>query len=95
MPEIWEKWYQEAGLQPVDLYIVTLSNEAKSKGLLPLYNEIMPKAFRQHYYYNNPILNIVEALYLIHPFAEKQDVLLGASTRLFSLLDDSAFVRYC
>lgn len=90
LPEVWEKWYQDAGLQPIDLYLVTLSNEAKSKQTLPLYSEMIPKDFRQHYYYNNPVLQIVEALCLIHPFAEKQEFLLGASTRLFSLLDESA-----
>ncbi len=88
LPEVWEKWYQDSGLQPVDLYIVTMSNEPKSKGLLPLYDELMPKEFRKSYHYNNPVLNIVNALTLIHPFDEKYDFLIGACTRLFSSLDE-------
>lgn len=87
LPEVWEKWYQASGLQPVDLFIVGMSNEPKTKGLLPLYDEVMPKDFRKHYHWNNPVLNIVNALVLIHPFAEKNDYLLGACTRLFSKLD--------
>jgi hypothetical protein len=57
--------------------------------MLPIYSDLMPKAFRQNYYWQNPVLSIVEALITIHSFAEKQEFLLGASTRLFSILTDS------
>ncbi|HRH42134.1 MAG TPA: DUF4132 domain-containing protein, partial [Pyrinomonadaceae bacterium] len=88
LPEVWEKWYQECGMQPIDLFIVTFSNESKDKDFLPLYNQIMPRAFQSHYYYSNPFFSIINALLLIHPFIEKNEYLIGACTRLFSSLDE-------
>ncbi|MCU0238249.1 MAG: DUF4132 domain-containing protein, partial [Pyrinomonadaceae bacterium] len=49
----------------------------------------IPKGFKQHYYYNNPIFNITNTLTLIHPFSEKQEFLLGGSQRMFSSLSES------
>ncbi len=88
LPEVWEKWYQSSNLQPVDLFLVSLMREEKSKNILPLYNDLIPKDFQKNYYHNNPVLNICNALANIHPFAEKQEFLLGGSVRVFASLDE-------
>jgi hypothetical protein len=88
LPEVWEKWYQDSGLQPIDLYLVGMSNEPKAKNLLPFYNDIMPDGFSKRYYYQNPLINVVDALLLKHPFAEKYEFLIGGCVRLFSLLEE-------
>ncbi len=88
LPEVWEKWFQESGLDAADLYLIPFAKEPNCKDTIPSFDKVMPEAFAKHYHYNNPILNIVNALQVIHPFAEKNEFLLGASINLFSRLEE-------
>lgn len=98
LPEVWEEWFQQSGLDAADLYLIDLARdfgeqEAEKKSVLgnflPSKTEIMPKGFTgRQYYYDNPLENILGALELIHPFDEKDAFLIGASNRLFASFDE-------
>lgn len=93
LPEIWEHWYLESGLKPVDLFIISLAAEPLGCALLPGYKEIMPEGFKNPYSWSNPIVQIVDALTRIFPYADAQEFLIGACTRLFSMLTDAELKR--
>ena len=88
LPEVWEKWFQDSGLDAGDLYLIQLSKEQNCREMIPTYNEVVPKGFANYYYYNNPLYQIVYALQKIHPFIEKNEFMLGGCARLFASLDE-------
>jgi Family of unknown function (DUF5724)/Domain of unknown function (DUF4132) len=88
LPEVWEKWFQDSGLDAGDLYLIQFSKEQNCRDMIPTYKEIVPKGFAKYYYYNNPLYQIVNALQKIHPFAQKNEFMLGGCARLFASLDE-------
>lgn len=88
LPEVWEKWFQESGLDAADLLILRLSVEPDCKGMIPSYDDIVPKDFEKFYHHENPLFQIAAALERIYPFAEKNEFMLGGCVRLFSSLDE-------
>ncbi|SKA44564.1 protein of unknown function [Chitinophaga eiseniae] len=100
LPEVWDKWFGESGLAPRDLFIITvlmrdmydIHNGALGEGImkrhLPSYAEVIPEVLRgdRHYKYNDPILKIVRALQIIHPFEQQQEFLLGGCKQVFNAL---------
>ncbi len=88
LPEIWEKWFEGSGLDEIDLYLLTFANQQKPSKMLPKYDEVMPKVKQRPYYYNDPMLQIVSVLRLIHPFESENEFVLGACMRLYSTLED-------
>jgi hypothetical protein len=99
LPEVWEKWFGESGLDPADLFLIHLAvdfeddREEERKNLvdnfIPSSKKLMPKEFTKRHYYYNPLNEIIDALRLVHPFAEKDEFMLGGCVRLFSSLGDS------
>ncbi len=97
LPEVWEKWFVESGLQPADLFLISFANDladerAETKNLVarfvPSLKNLMPKEFAAQSSYYNPLIGIVDALRLIHPFDQKDEFLLGGCARLFSEIGD-------
>jgi hypothetical protein len=98
LPEVWEKWYTDHKWQPRDIFLVTLlaldKQELSEEWALltapyyPHYELVMPEQVRARYSYrwSNPILQVLTALSLIHPFRERTTFLLGACSRLFASL---------
>ena len=93
LAEVWEKWFANSGLDDGDLHLITLSNQPKAKNLLPLYDELIPKVNENRYFYNDPYVNIIQALTLVNPFAEKDEFMLGGCTRLFASLTEKDLKR--
>jgi Family of unknown function (DUF5724)/Domain of unknown function (DUF4132) len=87
--EVWEKWFQDSGLDAGDLEVINLSSQPKVKNLVPFYGDLQPQEFTSFYYYNNPMFQIVNALRGVFPFQEKNEFMLGGSTRLFASLEKS------
>ncbi|HQU83001.1 MAG TPA: hypothetical protein PKY59_07755, partial [Pyrinomonadaceae bacterium] len=90
--EVWEKWFADSGLDAGDLVLIGLSQPG-TKNCLPYLDELLPKEFANQYYYNNPILIIIEALKLIFPFSEYNEFMLGGTIRLFASLEESTLKR--
>ncbi len=87
--EVWEKWFENSGLDEGDLELINLSSQPKVKNLVPFYGDLQPKEFTGFYYYNNPMFQIVNALRGVFPFQEKNEFMIGGSTHLFALLEES------
>lgn len=96
LPELWEEWYQAHKLEPRDLFLLNILMIEKKEqpelwqhltaDLYPLTEVMIPKAAREKhpYKWSNPVLRVLTALQLIHPFAEKNVFLLGMTSRLFA-----------
>lgn len=93
LAEVWEKWFRDSKLDAADLEIIGSSTKPTYKDLIPAYEKIMPKEFTKRYQYNNPILQLVNALQLIHPFKEKQEFLLGGAAHIFASLDEKTLKK--
>lgn len=87
LPEVWEKWFQDSGLDAADLFVIRLSRSPNCREMIPTSADIIPKGFEK-FNYHNPFYEITSALELIHPFAEKDEFMLGGCVKLFSLLDE-------
>ncbi|NIG54721.1 DUF4132 domain-containing protein [Chitinophaga sp. Cy-1792] len=94
---VWNEWYQQSGLSPVDLFLIGISSTEQGivnstwtavKELLPGRNVMMPKALlnKYAYPYMNPVVKVINVLAIRYPFAEKNDYLLGLGTRLYHSL---------
>lgn len=100
LPEVWEAWYQESGLTPRDIFILTslmsdmydAEEEVKGSNIMkqyvPLYEHVIPEALRggRRYKSSDPVLKVTIALQLIHPFEQRAAFLLGACKRVFNEL---------
>lgn len=96
LPEVWEQWYQEYNIQPRDIFILnTLMLEKRDLPELwqpltatfyPTDERMLPEACRAKHTYkwSNPLLRVIAALQLIHPFEERNAFLIGATSRLFA-----------
>ncbi|SEW51898.1 DUF4132 domain-containing protein [Chitinophaga arvensicola] len=96
LPEVWEQWYQEHHIQPRDIFILnTLLLDKQEQGetwqqltaaYYPAFELLIPEACRTKHTYrwSNPLMRVLTALQLIHPFAERNAFLLGATRRLFA-----------
>lgn len=100
LPEVWENWYEESGLTPRDIFILTslmtdvydAGEEIKGGSIMkqyqPVYEDVMPEALRggRRYKSSDPVLQVTNALQLIHPFEQRAEFLLGACKRVFNAL---------
>ncbi|MBC9909803.1 DUF4132 domain-containing protein [Chitinophaga varians] len=101
LPEVWEAWYQESGLTPRDIFLLTsLMNLAHNmehegdggaimKQFLPVYENVLPETLsnnRRYQYYNHPVRQVASVLQLIHPFEQREAFLLGGCKRVFNAL---------
>lgn len=92
--ELWDEWYIASGLQPIDLFLLTHTENCSRKlfrdflnDYVFYYKDYIPNPSKKHYYdWNHPFLNILKALIYKYPFAAKNDFLIGAATHLYSNL---------
>lgn len=96
LPEVWEKWYQDSKLKPIDLFLLMLSSERNNKDWKEImdhrvfyYYNYLPSPIKSPYKWNNPLIKVLNNLALIHPYEEKNEFLIGANNRLFSELPES------
>ena len=95
--EIWEKWYTESNLQPVDLFLLTFAencNYDNFKSWLGDYifyfEKDLIRPFKGKFYrWNNPLINILEALKSRFPFENKEQFRLDATANLYSKMPSS------
>ncbi|MEN4758822.1 DUF4132 domain-containing protein [Chryseobacterium sp. C39-AII1] len=93
--EVWEQWYKESGLQPQDLFLLTFVDNCdrkKFRDFLENYvfyhKDVIPNPLKNHYYWNNPIKNILDSLKYKFRFEEENDFLIDASATLFANLPE-------
>lgn len=92
--EVWEKWYLESNLQPVDLYLLSFINECSDndwKSFLEkyyfFYNDFSTKPFdNSKFYYHNPIEKICKTLIYKYVFEQRTDFLIDACSHFFANL---------
>lgn len=94
--ELWEKWYLDSKLQPVDLFLLTFAERNDRKAWREiLENEVfyfadfIPNPDNSRYQWNNPISKILVALGGIYPFEEKNKYLVDACIQVYSKLPDT------
>jgi hypothetical protein len=105
LPEVWDHWYQAQQLTPADLFILnTLMGDAFelpakwkdfTDNFYPSYEQLAPQTIVKKYGHRtaSPITAILIALSLIHPFPEKNEFLIGATTRLFASLPEEVLQK--
>lgn len=99
--EVWELWFVESGLQPVDLSLLTFVedchyDEFKSwlkKHVFYFKKDIIAPFSGKFRYWNNPILQILNALKIRFPFEQRTDFLLDATANIYNELP-SHFLNY-
>lgn len=102
LPEVWKQWFEASGLQARDLFIldeITYKNnyysyESTVKGLeafIPNMIGMMPEEIQNEIRSNKPALlgSILQALRLLYPFQERPDYLVGATARVYALMDNA------
>ncbi|MCF6405265.1 DUF4132 domain-containing protein [Chitinophaga filiformis] len=106
---VWEQWYQSAGLQPRDLFLlnsiarwhdeIEIDDDDKLSPLvlpyIPDFKELIPEALREFspYRWSNPYPRILLALTLIHPCEEDGEMLVGIITRMFAALPEELLYK--
>ena len=93
---VWEQWYLDSGLQPLDLRILTLASnrhdEVEWQPILEpfvFYNTNITCIEADEYKWNHPLLEILSALQHAYSSPETNAFLIEACTRLFSVLPES------
>lgn len=93
--EIWEQWYQDSGLQPQDLFLLTFIDNCDRKvfrefleGYVFYHKDIITSPMKGGYYWENPMSRILESLQSKHAFEEKTDFLIDACSTLFANLPE-------
>ncbi|CAA7385771.1 DUF4132 domain-containing protein [Chryseobacterium fistulae] len=91
--EVWEQWYKDAKLKPIDLFLLTLAENCDRKkfrdfleGYVFYHKEIIPNPMKSDYYWDNPVKKILESLKYKFIFEEETDFLIDASSTLFAYL---------
>ena len=90
--EIWDQWFIESKLTASDLYLLTMVENCDRKifrefleDYIFYYKDSIPNPNKKHYYsWNNPILNILNALENKYKFEEKNEFLIDATAKLYS-----------
>lgn len=107
LADVWEQWYQSAGLQPRDLFLLhsiarwhgDIKTEDKLNSFvlpyIPNLAALIPEELQgfSPYRWSNPFPRIILALYLIHPCEEDGEILLGIITRIFAALPDELLYK--
>ncbi len=95
LPEVWEEWYFKWEFQPFDLLILknTYLRTHDEYGLilstqLPAEKDFLREKYWEMYRYNNPVLRILNALTLLPEPGHSDQLLVDASTHLFSQLSE-------
>ncbi|MDO5652050.1 MAG: DUF5724 domain-containing protein, partial [Moraxella sp.] len=94
--QVWDKWYQDAGWTPLDLFLfnhIQETNGDYDKPYLPAVKDFVfvagnyiPKMGQ--YNWNNPIITVLHALTLAYPYHDKNSYLIGATQAMFASFGD-------
>ncbi|MDM1554292.1 MULTISPECIES: DUF4132 domain-containing protein [Chryseobacterium] len=93
--EVWEKWFKDSGLYPQDLFLLTFiehCDRKKFREFLENYvfyhKDFIPNPLKNGYYWDNPVMKILEILQYKFSFLEKADFLIDACSTLFANLPE-------
>lgn len=93
--EVWEQWFKDSGLQPQDLFLLTFVDNCdrkKFRDFLENYvfyhKDFIPNPLKDGYYWDNPVMRILEILQYKFSFQEKTDFLIDACSTLFADLPE-------
>jgi hypothetical protein len=94
--DVWQEWMETSGLTGSDLFLLTFTVECNKKEfktvLKPFvfYNiDVIPNPNKNGYYWNNPIVSILECLRFKYPFEEEYAFIIDACSYLYSNLPKS------
>lgn len=94
--EIWEQWYRDSMLQPIDLFLLGFARNCDRKefrdflgGYIFYQKDIMPNPSKSDYYWDNPIEKIIESLRYKFVFEGETDFLIDACSTLFAHLPEN------
>jgi len=89
--DVWSNWFENSELEPRDLFLLTLVRDCGKddwKSFLEkkiyFHQADLPNPNKNGYYWNNPIISILNALQLRYPFKECQEFIIVACSELFS-----------
>lgn len=93
---VWEDWFKNSGLDERDLFLMTLVSNCDRKIWRDFlekhvfyYKELLPHPNKRGYDWDNPILNILNALQVKYIFKDKTDFLIDACSILYADLPES------
>ncbi|BAP33534.1 uncharacterized protein CHSO_4497 [Chryseobacterium sp. StRB126] len=94
--EVWEQWYLESGLQPRDLFLLTLAESCDRKifrdfmeNYVFYYKDLLINPLKGRYAWENPIIMILQSLKDKFVFEERIDFALDAASTVFANLPES------
>lgn len=97
--EIWDQWYIQSELKPIDLYFLTNCHFYQKRNFvlkhimqfLPFSEEDIPnpQVKRSPYNWGNPLSTILQILTYKYPFEQKIDFIIDLVTDIYSKLPDS------
>lgn len=94
--EVWEQWYIDSGLQPRDLFLLTLAESCDRKvfrefmeNYMFYYKDLLISPLKGRYDWENPILMILNSLKDKFVFEERIDFAIDAASTLFANLPES------
>lgn len=94
--EVWKSWFENSKLEPRDLFLLTLARDGENGDFRSVlqkniyyYQKDFPNPTKNGYYWNHPIVQILNALQLGYPFKEQQDFSIDACCNLFADLPKS------
>lgn len=94
--ETWGKWYENSGLQPIDLFIISNATTEYDKipfndfvkQQVPIIIGEIPNPSQERYSWSNPISQVVDCLLYKYPFTERINYYIDACADLFSKLSE-------
>lgn len=93
---VWQKWMEESGLTACDLFLLTFAQDCDKKefnsflqNYVFYHKDVIVNPNKKGYFWNNPIISILECLTYKYPFTERTSFLLDACSTLYSNLPKS------
>ena len=94
--EVWEQWYLDSGLQPRDLFLLTLAESCDRKifrdfmeNYVFYYKDVLINPLKGRYAWENPIIMILQSLKDKFVFEKRVDFALDAASTVFANLPES------
>ncbi|WP_068944827.1 DUF4132 domain-containing protein [Chryseobacterium timonianum] len=94
--EVWEQWYLDSGLQPRDLFLLTLAESCDRKifrdfmeNYVFYYKDLLINPLKGRYAWENPIIMILQSLRDKFVFEERIDFALDATSTIFANLPEN------
>ena len=90
LSEVWDKWYHDSGLQPIDLFLLTFQENGGRKDFQKFlekyvfyFNGVLPNPFKNAYLWRNPVYRILMALKAKYPIKDENDFFIDATAQLY------------